>query len=84
MNYSIAPHCDGIGCPLKDKCKRNEYFRKTGNSGIKRYDVNNSFIAHPFIIDNGMFKCEMFVGDPSEMLLVQVKTILSNGNRRKK
>lgn len=75
MNHIIAPHCDGIGCPLKDKCKRNEYFRKTGNYGIKRYDINNSFIAHPYKINKGKFECDMFLGKPTDYFLAELKSI---------
>ena len=89
MNLGLS-HCTGKDCPLKDKCKRNEYFRETGNMGIRRYENGFSLLKiPPFKTVKGKFECEMFWGEPQDMLFAQLKSILSSeytkmGTKKKK
>ena len=62
--------CDGKDCIVKEKCKR---FTATKS-------IPDWFIAAPFTIDKGLFKCEMFWGYPSDLLLEQLKSIM-NGSK---
>ena len=69
----MTPHCSGEGCPIKDKCKRNDYFRK---NGFKKYGKNTSFIKPPFKIDRGKFTCDLFWGDAADLLFQQLTGIM--------
>lgn len=70
-------HCQGIGCPIKDKCKRNDYFKK---NSLKKYEMFSSFIDTPFTIKSGKFNCEMYLGNKSDYLFDQLKSILNGKN----
>ena len=58
--------CNGLNCPLKEKC-----YRFTAPKGERQ-----SWIKAPFKIDKGKFDCEMFWGEASELLLEQMKGIM--------
>lgn len=72
MSYQIS-HCEGILCPLKDRCNRNDYFRMSGNSGIRRFEKYESFIDTEFEIKNKKFECKNFMGNEIEIIKYNLK-----------
>lgn len=65
--------CDGKDCIVKEKCKRFTSVR----------NIEDYFFPAPFKIDKGLFTCEMYYGEPSDLLLEQLKNIM-NGSKNKK
>jgi hypothetical protein len=66
MNKGLSfTKCSGTRCIIKEKCKR--------------YDplTTEPKISAPFEIDNGLFKCQMFIGEPADLLIVQLKKLMS-------
>ena len=72
MSLNIS-NCEGINCPLKDACKRNEYFRRIGNNGVRRFDKYESFISAEFKIENGKFECNNFLGKEIDVIKYNLK-----------
>jgi hypothetical protein len=65
--------CTGEGCKSKHICYR---FTSESKENMQSY-----FTEPPFKIDKGLFKCEMFWGEESELLLEQLKNIM-NGDKK--
>ena len=74
MNYA---HCKGIGCPLKNSCERNKYFRNSIAS-FEKYDGNASFIPPMFILnkEENKISCDFFIGEEGSSLLKKFKQSL--------
>ena len=73
-------HCTGDKCPIKDKCHRYDIYkskRKINAEGM-------SFTNPPFEINKGKFECKMFLGDHANHLLMELKSIMSGKNLKKK
>lgn len=70
MSYDLA-HCRGAGCPLRDQCRRTEYFRKSG--GIAKYENHISVIEEPFAFSNGKFACSLFLGSETAIMKYNLK-----------
>ena len=58
--------CNGLLCPLKEKCYRFTEPKKQGQTWFKA----------PFKIDKGKFDCDSFYGKPEDLLLEQMKGIM--------
>lgn len=81
-------HCDGISvnglmCPIREKCRRHDYFRKIENYGIKRYEMNTSFFTvAPY--DYLKKDCSMFWGDFADRMFHLKKLKKKIGYKLKK
>lgn len=64
--------CISKDCPLKEKCLR------AMKGTVRKYGGSTSFIPAPFKIVNGKFECDMFQGDPIDIFIQEVKSIISN------
>jgi hypothetical protein len=67
--------CRGEGCKAKHIC-----YRYTAQP---KGEMQFYFSEPPFKIDKGLFKCDMFWGEASELLLEKLKNIM-NGSSNKK
>ena len=65
FKYDIS-HCEGVGCTLKEKCRRNDYFRETGNFGVKKYGECFSVISPIFRRIGLKTFCDMFLTNEPE------------------
>ena len=66
--------CKGVGCIVKEKCKRY----------TSQASINQWYIEEPFKIDKGLFTCEMYYGEPSDLLLEQLKSIMNGSSNIRK
>lgn len=77
--------CNTKDCPIRKKCKRWDGNIKNYN---KNKDFNSYFLNPPYLIFNHLFTCDMFLGDKTELLLTQLKGIISGrsskGKRKRK
>jgi hypothetical protein len=67
--------CNGEGCIVKEKC-----YRYTAPKG----EHMQSWVKAPFKNDNGLFTCELFWGERSELLLEQLKNIMNGSTNIRK
>jgi len=56
--------CDGIRCPLKDMCLR---YTSPKVSPVQ------SIVRAPFFYTNNGFECEMFWGEPTEIIIYNLE-----------
>jgi len=78
MSMDIT-HCSGELCPIKDRCRRHDYFKKIENQrGVKNYSQNSSFMTPPY--NHKKKSCEMFWGEHSNIIFEQLKKILGIKN----
>lgn len=69
-------HCKGNGCPLKDSCERNRYFRNSVNT-FEKYEGNASFISPMFYLnEDKKIECDFFIGEQGSSLLKKFKESL--------
>jgi hypothetical protein len=61
--------CNGDNCLIKDKCRR--FTTPT----VEEYQ--SWFLKPPFTIVKNIFKCDMFWGDNADMIMEQLKSIVS-------
>ena len=59
--------CKGDNCPVKEKCHRYK----------ENPEIDNPiFLVEPYIIDNGVFKCDLFWGDYNQDVMGTLLDIL--------
>jgi len=60
--------CKGTKCPVKEKCHRYD----------ENPEIDNPiFLVEPFVIDKGVFKCEMFWGESNQQVMGALLDILN-------
>ena len=63
--------CSGEGCPIRQQCGRF--------NSVKDLTRQSFFVKPPFVIDNGKFTCDYYMGESSVLLLEQLKSIFKKG-----
>lgn len=66
--------CKGDDCPFKEKCHRYT---------AEPEEYQSYFLVPPFTIENGKPDCEMFWGQSSDKLFVELTSIYSHEHSRK-
>lgn len=72
MSSSDISKCSGVGCPIRSDCHR---FVQESNP------QRQSYIHPPYSINNGVFSCSMFWGQPQTSILDSLKEILKPKNK---
>ena len=49
---------------------------------VRKYGGSTSFIPTPFKINKGKFECDMFQGNPIDLFLEELKSIISNNKNQ--
>lgn len=67
--------CTAKGCPIKDRC--NRVLQGAAEKYKNKSKIN--IIPPPFKIVHKKFECELFLGNPEDLLLFQLKNLLYRG-----